>query len=118
MRSHHHGKIDQTGAGAIWRCRFEGGFHTWLTMADAPRNSSVYPSGGELTTASTAMLVPAPGRFSMMTGCPSRSESQEPMTRATVSAPPPGGNPTIQRRGLYGWAALSHYAIGSAGRRR
>ena len=31
-------------------------------------NRSVWPSGGARTTASVAMLVPPPGRFSMMNG--------------------------------------------------
>jgi hypothetical protein len=48
------------------------------------------------------MLVEAPGRFSMMTGCPRRFDSHGSMIRATVSAPPPAGKPMIQRNGFDG----------------
>ena len=41
-------------------------------------NGSVLPSGGELTTAWIEMLVLAPGLFSIITGWPSRSDSQPP----------------------------------------
>jgi hypothetical protein len=36
-------------------------------------------------------LVPAPGLFSTITGWPSRSLSQLPMIRATMSVEPPAG---------------------------
>src|SRR5262249_48329539 len=40
------------------------------------------------------MLVAAPGRFSMMNGWPSRSDSHCPIKRAAMSVGPPGANPT------------------------
>jgi hypothetical protein len=55
-----------------------------------------------LTTVWIDMLVPAPGLFSITTGWPSRSDSHFPMMRETMSAPPPGGNPTTQRSGCDG----------------
>ena len=56
--------------GAISRCKSNGRLtnRLALTTVESPRNSNVYPSGGELITAWAAMLVLAPGRFSMMTG--------------------------------------------------
>src|SRR2546425_5913847 len=46
-----------------------------LTVWPLAVSSTVYPSGACLATYSVAMLPPAPGRFSTMTGCPSaRSE--------------------------------------------
>ena len=54
------------------------------------------------TTASVAILVPAPGRFSTMNCWPSRSESHWPIRRATMSAPPPAGKPTMMRTGRDG----------------
>src|SRR2546423_14561476 len=57
------------------------------------------------------MVVPAPGLFSMMTGCPRRGESFSPTARATMSTPPPGGNGTMNRIGREGygcaWAMLA-----------
>jgi hypothetical protein len=55
-----------------------------------------------LATACAARLLPAPGRFSTTTGWPTRSDSHVAMIRETASAPPPGGNPTIQRSGRAG----------------
>jgi len=52
-----------------------------------PARSRVYPSGGAFTTASVAMFVAAPGRFSMMKVWPSRSDSHCPISRATMSFP-------------------------------
>ena len=48
------------------------------------------------------MFVEAPGLFSTTTDWPSRSDSHCAMIRATVSVPPPGGNPTIHRNGCTG----------------
>src|SRR5262245_30658352 len=69
---------------------------------ERPCQSSVYPSSGALTTVCTAMLVEAPDRFSMMTGCPRRFVSPGSTMRATVSATPPAGKPMIQRSGFDG----------------
>src|SRR6516162_7885705 len=55
-----------------------------------PTISSVYPSAGARTTASVAILLLAPGRFSMTNDWPSRSDSHWPIRRATISNPPPG----------------------------
>src|SRR5262249_61525081 len=49
-----------------------------------------------------------PGRFSMMTGCPSAADSRSASGRATISTFPPAGNGmtiVICRVGKY-WAAL------------
>jgi hypothetical protein len=48
------------------------------------------------------MLLLAPGLFSITTGWPSRSASHGATIRDTMSAPPPGGNPTTQRKGRAG----------------
>jgi hypothetical protein len=48
------------------------------------------------------ILAPAPGRFSMMNCCPSRSDSHCPIRRAMMSAPPPGAKPTMMRTGRDG----------------
>ena len=42
-------------------------------------------------TAAAPMLLPAPGLFSTITGCPTRSASFAAITRATVSTGVPGG---------------------------
>ena len=47
---------------------------------------------GARTTASVPMLLPAPGRFSMMNGWPSRSDSHCPIRRATMSVGPPAAS--------------------------
>src|SRR5215510_6416598 len=76
-----------------------------MALADVTE-SSVYPSGGELTTASAAMLLPAPGLFSISTVCPRRVCSQSLKIRATMSDDPPAGNPTTQRTGRVGYSAV------------
>src|SRR5262245_46736317 len=58
--------------------------------------------GGARMTASVAMLVPAPGRFSMMNCWPRRSVSHWPIRRAVMSTDPPGGKPTTIRTGRVG----------------
>src|SRR6188768_4563853 len=53
------------------------------------------------------MLPPAPPRFSTTTGCPMLSESFLATMRESVSAAPPGANPTsivIGRLGKSDWA--------------
>jgi hypothetical protein len=64
--------------------------------------SSVAPSGAELATKSAPIWPLAPGRFSTMTGWPQIATSFGSMMRASVSAPPPGGNGTTMRTGLEG----------------
>ena len=73
-----------------------------FTAEEAATNTMVYPSGGALTAAWMARLLLAPGLFSITTGWPSRSVSHGAMIRDTISAPPPAGNPTIQRNGCDG----------------
>src|SRR5262245_28517019 len=98
------GKLTTPATGAMSRWMSNGKLtnRLALTTDERPCHSNVYPSGGELTTACTAMLVEAPGRFSMTTGCPRRLVSHGSMMRATVSAPPPAGKPMIQRSGFDG----------------
>jgi len=50
-----------------------------------------------LITDSVAMLLPAPGLFSMMNCWPSRSDNRWLIRRAMISVAPPGGYPTTQR---------------------
>src|SRR2546422_314677 len=63
---------------------------------------SVYPSGACLATYSVAMLPPAPGRFSTMTGCPSTGCRRSAIRRASRSFEPPGGSDTMMRTGRAG----------------
>jgi len=56
---------------------------------------------------SAAMVLPAPGLFSMTMDWPRNSPSGSAMMRETMSVPPPGPKPTMTRMGLVGhsWAA-------------
>src|SRR5262249_57292152 len=83
----------ETGAMSCSRLNGSWSNSVTLTAADAGTNSSVYPSGGELTTAWIEMLLLAPGLFSITTGWPSRSDNHGAMILGTMSAPPPGGEP-------------------------
>src|SRR4029453_1251567 len=47
--------------------------------------SNVYPSAGDLATMSAAMLEPAPGLLSTITGCPSALLKASLIARATYS---------------------------------
>src|SRR5258706_14849153 len=67
--------------------------------------STVYPSGGDFATTSAAMDDPAPARFSITTGWPRARERYSLYARATVSAAPPGANPTTSLTGLFGYCA-------------
>src|SRR5262245_59408578 len=60
-------------------------------VGDRVRSVRGLSHGADFTTASVAILVPAPGRFSTTNDWPSRSESCCPIRRATTSALPPGG---------------------------
>src|SRR5437763_9496954 len=51
------------------------------------------------------MVVPAPGRFSTMTGCPSRWPSFWPTRRPSASDDPPGAKGTTSFTGLAGYGA-------------
>ena len=48
------------------------------------------------------MVPAAPERFSIITGWPNISPILGPSARATISVPPPGAKPTINRIGLLG----------------
>src|SRR5262245_25910300 len=78
--------------------------------------SIVWPSAGASTTASVAILPPAPVRFSMTNGWPSRSDSHCPKRRARMSGAPPAANPTMMRTGRdgYGCALATRVTVGSA----
>ena len=54
------------------------------------------------TNSRSTILLPAPGRLSMMNGCPSRSDNHCPMSRAVMSAAPAGPNGTIKCTGHVG----------------
>src|SRR4051812_33370583 len=73
-----------------------------LIAFDAPPISSVEPSGGAFTTYSDAMLVMAPGRFSMMNCCLSISASRSISARVTMSVLPPAANGLTMRTTLPG----------------
>jgi hypothetical protein len=66
------------------------------------RQKERYPSAGELTTASMAMLPAPPGRFSTMKGWPSRSDSHCAIKRPIISGALPGAMPMIRRTGRVG----------------
>src|SRR5262249_55238905 len=70
------------------------------------------------TTASVPILLPAPGRFSMMNGWPSRSESHWPIRRAVMSLAPAGATGTIRRTGATGRLAPARSAAMSVARLR
>src|SRR5882762_1184164 len=61
---------------------------------------SVWPSGADLATRSAPIWPLAPGRFSTIAGCAQIEASFGSMMRASVSAPPPGGNGTTMRIGF------------------
>src|SRR5262245_22417629 len=67
----------------------------------------VWPSGSELATAAAAMLVPAPGLFSITTCWPQIRDSRSAVMRATVSVDPPGAYGTTMRTGRAGQSCAS-----------
>ena len=67
-----------------------GGWYSAMFAASAfAASNSVEPSGGASITDLTAMLVPAPGLFSTITGWPTLVDSACPSVRATMSTAPP-----------------------------
>src|SRR3954471_12553120 len=52
-----------------------------------------WPSGAARATASAAVAPPAPGMFSIMTGCPIDFDITSPMARPAISPRPPGPKP-------------------------
>src|SRR5262245_44539440 len=73
-----------------------------LAASELAGASRVWPSGGALTTAAVAIEPPAPARFSITTGLPSRSCSFGAIARITTSMLPPGGNDTMKVTGPVG----------------
>src|SRR5439155_23608299 len=63
---------------------------------------SVWPSGADLATKSAPICPLAPGRFSTTIVCAQIPASFGSMMRASVSAPPPGGNGTTMCTGFDG----------------
>src|SRR5262245_27519632 len=57
---------------------------------------------GLFTTTWVAILVAAPGLFSMTNGWPRRADSHCPINRPMMSYPPPAAKPTIIRTGRVG----------------
>src|SRR5215471_8626738 len=80
-----------------------------LIAFDAPPMSSVDPSGGDLITYSDAMLVIAPGRFSMMNCCLRAGASRSVSARVTRSVLPPAAKGLTMRTTFAGaWALAPH----------
>ena len=75
----------------------------WLVKA----TSKVWPSAGARATSMAAMLPPAPGLFSTITGWPSVLPMSSAISRASVSVVPPAVAPTISFMGLAGKAACA-----------
>ena len=94
--------IPATGAVSRMKLKFSFVYNVALIAFTELARKSVYPSGAERTTASAAILLPAPGRFSMMNGRASRSDSHCPMIRAAMSVPPPAAKPEMMRTGRDG----------------
>src|SRR5574343_1004571 len=67
--------------------------------------SKVWPSGGDLATASPPRLPPEPLRFSTTMGWPRASCSAGLSARANWSAAPPGGKLTMTLTGFWGQGA-------------
>ena len=55
----------------------------WLTQKLLATVTKLYPSGADLATLSTPITVPAPGRFSTTTVCPSDLPSSAATRRVT-----------------------------------
>src|SRR5215467_5501239 len=70
-------------------------------------NSTVLPSGSARDAASVAMMVPAPGRFSISVPTPCALPISSASSRARMSAVPPGANGTMNLiiRLVCAWAA-------------
>src|SRR5712692_5374734 len=76
-------------------------------MASGPTlpHSSVYPSGGDLATASLPIVPPAPPRLSTRTCCPRAADQDWPTSRAVASTDSPAGKGTTSRIGFAGYCA-------------
>ena len=67
-------------------------------------SSRVWPSAGALAVISAAMVLEAPGRFSITKLCLRLSLNRSASIRAMTSVPPPAEAPTMIRTGLDGQA--------------
>ena len=76
---------DQSYGSAL---NIDGAMAFWLLT-----QSMEWPSGCARATASAAVAPPAPGMFSMMTGCPIDFDITSPMARPAMSPRPPGPKP-------------------------
>src|SRR5262245_29419049 len=83
-----------------------------LIAFEAPPIRSVDPSGADLITYSEAMLVMAPGRFSMMNCCFRTGMSRSVSARVTRSVFPPAANGLTMRTTLGGvWAGALNESV-------
>src|SRR5882757_7194758 len=71
-----------------------------MVIAPLVATIRVCPSGSPFVTCSSAMLPPAPVRFSMMIGKPVFLPNQSPATRAKVSVAAPAATGTAMRIGF------------------
>src|SRR5215207_3574434 len=76
----------------------------WLAKLDI---TSVWPSGAAAATRALPRVAPAPGRFSMTRGWPSRSRKPWATRRAARSVVPPGAKGTMRRIGCEGHAVAA-----------
>ena len=67
--------------------------------------ASVYPSGADFATVSSAMLPAAPGRLSITTVCPSDCDTRSIRMRVTISVVPAAANGNTTRIGRSGYSA-------------
>src|SRR3546814_18784804 len=74
-------------------------------MRISDSSSDVCSSDLLRATASEPIVVPAPGLFSTITGCPSSRDMPSPNSREIRSVPPPGEKGTMIRTGRSGKAA-------------
>src|ERR1700693_5235824 len=76
-------------------------------MASGPTlpHSSVYPSGGDLATASLPIVPPAPPRLSTTICAPRAADHDWPTSRAVASTDSPAGKGTTSRIGFAGYCA-------------
>jgi hypothetical protein len=91
-----------TGATSRMKLKLSFSYSVALMASFEPDKSSVYPSAGACTTASTAILPLPPVRFSMRNCRPSRSDSNCPIKRAMMSHVPPAAKPTMMWTGRAG----------------
>src|SRR5262249_49872708 len=81
-----------TGAMSRLRLKLSFSYNEVLIAFRQWQGGWLRPPPGAPTTDWGAIWDLPPGRFSMTTGWPSRSDSHWPIRRATISNPPPGGH--------------------------